>query len=311
MYNKNSKQALASYIKNLSEVFMMILQTSPKESFDFSIIRENLYCTVDGVRINSDKDAIVRTDTLEPIGYVSKQDKNYYNLVYHTELVENVRAALADMEIQTRESTKLTKNGARLYHTIDFPDVKIEPVVGDFVNMRVIVRNSYDGSGKVGFELGGNRLICSNGMRAYKKAFFMLQKHSAQFLMDEVIEKFKNAVDTFQLEVAGFYKVLGNTPMEKMRGLAIIKHLIESKQIPERYGEAVGLIWLHPENSNEIISEINKEYTPALLTSEYDTARNLWTFYNAFTLILTHCVKSLERSRAMHDAIQNKLRTLI
>lgn len=275
------------------------------EKYDFQVVREGLYATVNGIRIESDKDLIVRPDTMQPLGIVGKDS---YNLITHNELVTSVNNALTDMGLDTEQKTTMTKNGSRLYHIIDFPSETVEPEVGDMVNMRAILRNSYDGSSKVGFELGGVRLVCSNGLKTFRKAFFVLQKHNSLFDMESVTAKFKNAVTMFHMEIAGFFKVLQGTPLDKMAGLAMVKRLLDEKLVPEKYANTIGQIWLNPQESNDIISEVNDESSVTMQNTELDKARNLWSWYNACTLVITHCIKSIERQAFIHDAVQKQLK---
>lgn len=308
------------------------MNTVQKEIFDFPIQRVPMYATVGDEQIKTDKDAIIRLDTMRQVGTVSAisqvtedvdgnevvKKMKYYKEITHTELVTEARTAISALGLAAKETTFLFNNGARMYHEFDFGNTGIEPSKGDFVTMKLTLTNSYDLSLQCGWELGGKRLVCSNGLIAFVKAFFEMKKHTGAFNMDITVENLKKAVDTFQTKVAAFYTTMAETPVTQEAGKGIITDMVERKILPEKYGTLVHTMWEHPEKGNEIIPALGADgkivqgdYQTVLASTQYDTARNLWVLYNAFTLILSHYVMALERRRLIHVNIQNHLKTLM
>ncbi len=236
----------------------------------------------------------------------------------HKELVYAAREAIDKLGLQAIESDYLVNDGAKMYHHFDFPDTTIEPVVGDFVSMRLTLGNSYDLTKMAGFELGGKRLVCTNGLTSFQKAFFYMKKHAGVFTIDDTVKNMQVALDTFRVKVLGFYKILGDTRLSVAAGMKVIQDFIDDKTLPEKYGEMVQTVWEKPSDANKVIAErdddnkiIPNTYRTIMADPALDKARTLWTFYNAFTLILTHAVVSIERRMLIHQAVQRKLQAMV
>lgn len=306
-----------------------------KDVFDFPVEQLPTIVNIGGEEIRTERDAIVRTDTNTILGYVSSDaiyrttrkgkvieiPRNYYKLIKHTELVQGARDAIKALGFAPTESTTLMGGGARLIHEFRFDDVVIEPIPGDFINMKLEVINSYDTTKGIGFNLGGERRGCTNGLIAFQKAFFTMNKHTGGFDMDITMSNLKKAIEMFYGHVSGFYKLMGNTPLSVSAGIAIIKEFMETglqgTKLPEKYGFAVEAVWENPLVANEIVPEqdvngiVEGAFKTVTSNPSLDEARTVWAFYNAFTLIFTHYVASVERRVLLHQALQNKITSLV
>lgn len=208
-----------------------------------------------------DRDAIVRTDTEEVLGIVSKE----YNLVKHADAVKAAETVLAKSGHFFKADEKMTHNGSRLYMTYRFPDVSIE--VGrtsdgrpDTVNPQLIVTNSYDGLLKFGFILGAFRFVCSNGLVIGHDIFEIHKKHTSGLDIEAVEEKAGRANHFFFNDVIPKYKELTHREVnveEKMKD-------IQKKGFPKRLSEKI---------AEKIVTKA--------ITSE-------WNLYNEYTTFLTH-----------------------
>jgi hypothetical protein len=303
-----------------------------KEVFDFPVERVPSHVFVDGKSIKTDRDCIVRMDTKKIIGYVSAetikratmdgQEENirrgYYKVVTHTELVTEAREAIRELNLIPKETSYMLHNGGRLFHQFDFPQEIIAPAPNDFINMRLTLVNSYDLSRPCGWELGGLRLVCTNGLVAFKKAFFEMKKHAGSFSMDYTINSLKQALNTFRNDMQNYYAKLADTTIVPSVGTLMIKDMVEKKQLPEKYGLAIEKVWEDPKNANMVIPETNAKgetipntYVKVMDDVSLDFGRNLWTLYNAFTLILTHYVVSIERRMVIHAYVQARLNKMM
>jgi hypothetical protein len=308
------------------------MTTTAKEIFDFPVKRVPMTSKVGNQVIYAEKDMIVRTDTMKPIGYVSaaevhrdtadggtvKVSRDYYKVVEHAEVVMAAREALLALDMEAKENTFLLQDGGRMLHQFDFPNEGVAPAKGDWITMRLTVINSYDLSRPVGFELGGMRQVCTNGLIAFRRAFYEMRKHSGGFDLEKIMENMKRATETFRMEMLGFYKLMGKTPLDVAIGTAIIRDLVAKKTLPERYGEAIEAVWEDPDKANSVIPAtdaagkvIAGQYQHVMGDTRLDHARTVWAFYNAFTLILTHYVASLERRMLIHQAVQHKVAGLV
>lgn len=114
--------------------------------------------------------AVQRTDNRAVLGIVS--DK--YKILPHAQVVENFREAMGAKCI---EHVRVTKGGARLFLSYTFPGEKIEVAQGDFINLKLVAVNSYDGSRMLQVTFGGERLVCSNGMIGFAKLVNIEERH--------------------------------------------------------------------------------------------------------------------------------------
>ena len=121
--------------------------------------------------------AVVRTDTLQTIGVVSKK----YTLLPHAEVIDTLRETLKGQEVE--EKILLTHNGARMYLEMTLPEITLK-VDGDMIAMRLVVSNSYDGSRKVNIAFGAYRLVCSNGMIVGHKLLSLTQRHVGEISLE-------------------------------------------------------------------------------------------------------------------------------
>lgn len=306
-------------------------KVSTVEEFDFPIERIPLVANIKGANIRTDKDCIVRTDKDEIIGYVSakdivkvgddgsekKEEQKYYAVIPHGEVVGKAREIINSLGLPFTEKTTMTNNGARLYHQFDFPTEQIEipkslVSVGDFVNMRITLTNSYDLSRKAGYEVGGLRKVCANGLMLFKSAFFYMYKHTGNFVFDKAVEELNKGIQSFRVDMLKQFEQLQETSLTQADGSVIISELKKANVLPEKYSNAVQKIWDNPENANRVVPILDAEgneigYEEVMSDPDMDKARNLWTFYNAITLILTHMVLSHERRILMYQQVQKRI----
>src|SRR4051812_12153685 len=76
--------------------------------------------------------AVVRTDTMRPIGIVSKK----YALLPHADVIDTLRESFKGQEVQKK--VVVTHGGARMYVEIILPNVTLK-VEGDEIAMRLVV----------------------------------------------------------------------------------------------------------------------------------------------------------------------------
>jgi len=304
-----------------------------REIFDFPIERLPSYVNVGGTQVKTKRDCIVRTDTKKIIGYVSAEtiekvnrlngtienvNRGYYKVVPHMELVTEARQAIGELGVVPKETSYMLHEGGRLYHQFDFPGETIAPVPNDLVSMRLTLVNSYDLSRPCGWELGGLRLVCTNGLVAFKRAFFEMRKHAGSFSMDHTIKNLKNAIITFKGDMRDYYAQLADTDIATSTGTEVITEMVHKGYMPEKYGKLIEEVWEHPERANSVIPEVDSKgkaiegsYVTVMEDVSLDKARNLWTLYNAFTLILTHYIVSIEVRMKLHAIVQTKLNAMV
>lgn len=208
-----------------------------------------------------DRKAVLRTDTLIPLGIVSTK----YELLKHADVINGFRDALKDQHYN--ETIKLAKNGAQLYATYSLPEHKVEVRKNDVISLQFIVKNSYDGTNALHITLGAFRVVCTNGMIIGKKFFTFSQKHigSEAGVVDSSVLKDKvNMIATQFAKTLPIMQDMAETPVT-----IDPDELFDHKKI-----------------------KIPK-YLLAFAAEEYRNAQDLslWGFYNSLTYAITHHMK--------------------
>jgi len=208
------------------------------------------------------KFAVVREDNGETLGIVSGQ----YGLLKHETVVNSFRNLLKGQKFE--EKIEVQRNGALLFTTYTFKETQIEVKKGDFVSMRLVAKNSYDGTRSFQMLLGAFRLVCSNGMIIGKEIFSFNQKHYADVAN----------VDSDMLKAK--FGVLSTNFGDSLKTIQVMT----KKTLP-----------------GSITTIVEKEFEgkpfPAYLiktaVDNYDKQpdKTVWGYYNALTASITHSMK--------------------
>ncbi len=229
------------------------------KEYDFPVRTEPLFA---GELAIPNKIAVIREDTNEPLGIVSK----HYGLLEHKEVVNSFRNILKGQKVE--EKIELQKNGARLFVTYTFPNSEMKIAKEDLVTMRLIAINSYDSSSSFRIMLGAFRLVCSNGMIIGRHFFKYNQRHFVDNIQIDTSElkenltlltsKFKNSLPIMQ-------KMFDTKLSQNITN--IIENEVKNKNLSKYLGE-----------------EAKKYY-------EKNSDYSVWGYYNALTYSITHEMK--------------------
>lgn len=137
----------------------------------------------DSGKLVKGKKAIVRVDTGEVLGLVSKK----YKLVKHQEVINSVNRLTEEFEIEDSQ-LNLCKSGSVMFVKL-ITNVSFEPEVGDVVKFGLQIYNSYNGVLPVGVLLIAYRLKCKNGMTAPETMTSFFVKHFAALDLGEIRRK--------------------------------------------------------------------------------------------------------------------------
>ena len=227
-----------------------------------------------------------RTDTGQVLGVTS--DK--YGLLLNTDLVKTVDEVLTNKGLDYERQITVARDGATMYGRYEFPnELRKVQKVGDEMGMRITIRNSYDRTSFAGLELGMLRLVCTNGMKAMRRAFGFNQKHSRKLSLDGVSDAIDRAVKAFD-EVGGEFTKLSEVPVNDTIGDYVLKNLTSDKILSEKLREEIVKVWLNPPFPE-------------------DKKRNLYNLYNAGTAYLTHDLQT-ERFEYANELNRKLLKTL-
>lgn len=212
--------------------------------------------------------AVVRTDTMTPLGIVS--DK--YAFMEHKVVVDGFRKALKGQEV--KESISLQRNGAQLFMKYTFPRVQGEVQKGDIVGMQLLARNSYDGSSKLQLSLGAVRLVCENGMVMNKSFMEFSQKHIGQ---DSTLE-IEEVSDKIGALVHKFEEVMPLMTQMSRKKMADDEKMFDPKKLKL------------------------PSYLMKIAEEEYNRAgdKTVWGFYNGLTYAITHKMRKESPGHAEH-----------
>ena len=241
-------------------------------NWDYEVVQERLK------RPNGKQSKIfsnVRTDTGEELGYSTER----YGIVQNADLLSKAESAFDSRGIKYERNVYATNDGAKLRAVYDLQGEQFRttvPMVGDIMNYRLTVQNSFDRTLRVSFALGLMRLVCLNGMQTMEKDIDMVSKHSTKLNLDNLITD--SALDNalaFLKESGNVYGQLAATKLDDEKGLNILTNLTKKKVMSEKVRERVAGIW---SNRGDLLRTNN-------------TDPNLYNLYNSVTQHLTDDVE--------------------
>ncbi len=159
-------------------------------NYDFNVSTQPVFCNDKQI---SGRRAVVREDTNEVFNIVSDQ----YKVIHHREVID----LFDNIDCLERNNTKFCYNGAVMFTEYNFKDIEksIAVDVGDIVDFNVRVFNSYNLMTGIGYEIRGNRLICSNGMAIPKRISAQTFKHFQSIdltrLKNDIMIKFNKSIN--------------------------------------------------------------------------------------------------------------------
>lgn len=135
--------------------------------------------------------------------------KNQYKLTKHKDayntanqiINELATEGLINIEGAVIKDSCLYKGG-RTIREYFFPNELIK-INGDYIAMRLVIINSYDGSTNFSVQVGGFRLVCCNGIVSGDKIVSLNAQHSSGFQLGQIRGKLRTAIK--QYKIAGEY----------------------------------------------------------------------------------------------------------
>jgi len=222
--------------------------------------------------------------------YVYDVVTNRYEIVRHEEVVDAVKKALDNYEIQpTWFDIRLSgKQGARMFVKVLWHETTVN---GDELQLGMLVTNSYDRSMGIGAGGFGLRIACQNQMVFGREIAFEYTLHTKNVherlteMMPNILEKLEGIVNVVELAMSD---------MVTLREVAeLIQKLYLGKKRTERLLQAIAS-YIDRETADllrkelEALEKADKEEKLARLAAleDYDAPR--WWMYNAFTETFTH-----------------------
>ena len=240
-----------------------------REAWDFPVEMEPLF-TGEGIEAPNTM-AIVRKDTNQILGTHSKR----YNLIPHDDIINKTMDAIADANISKDFKTKFEvfENGAKLRGEILFPDINIEPVVGDYSSFRIEFYSSYDAAWPYAHVTQAFRWWCANGCTTADTFASTRRKHTKNLVIEADTAKMKASVSDFMGLESKWKEWMGISVTETSAEYFFKKTLAKTFSHTSKFK--------HNETQLEKLME-------QFHSEKAKLGRNKWALYNTMTAWATH-----------------------
>jgi hypothetical protein len=206
-----------------------------------------------------------RTDTGVIIGVTSER----YGIVQNSAFTDSIENGFRDIGLSyTKRDAIVTRWGARSHIEYEFNTRTAIVAKGDTVALRIIARNSFDGTSKSSISVGAVRLVCLNGMTSFKQDLSMSVRHTTNVSPAFVNQVLQQAMSEWA-ELNNVWANMARINVTQQQGYTIIENLTKRGIYAERFAKAVTDVWARP-------------------SYREDEGRNIWNLYNAHTQVLTH-----------------------
>ena len=155
--------------------------------------------------------AVVREDTGQPLAVVSDR----YTLVPHQTILDAVDASLTTLDVgPVPRGIYVDRGGARLRAVYKFPALTQAIARGDEVCPCLQVRNTYDGTSRIGLHIGAFRFVCTNlavgGGGVFAGGFMAV--HAGEIPIEAVAEELASYLRGFDT-IADLYRAWQDMPV--------------------------------------------------------------------------------------------------
>jgi len=206
-----------------------------------------------------------RTDTGVIIGVTSER----YGIVQNSAFTDSIENGFRDVGLSfSKRDAIVTRWGARSHIEYEFNTRTAVVAKGDTVALRIIARNSFDGTSKSSISVGAVRLVCLNGMTSFKQDLSMSVRHTTNVSPAFVNQVLQQAMSEWA-ELNNVWANMTRVSLTQQQGYTIIDNLTKRGIYAERFAKAVTDVWARP-------------------SYREDEGRNIWNLYNAHTQVLTH-----------------------
>ncbi|MEX2258277.1 MAG: DUF932 domain-containing protein [Woeseia sp.] len=147
-------------------------------------------------RSASDYQAIVRTDTNAVLGIHGRAYKVVPNEPLFRGFDEALQASDLDLSGLTIDD-HVNYGGRRVIRNYRFPTITTEPRIGDIVELRISVINSFDSGNAFAAQVGGMRLWCLNGAVSPQGSASVYGRHTSGFDNARALTKINEAIERY------------------------------------------------------------------------------------------------------------------
>lgn len=216
---------------------------------DFPVALKPLYHgTPESFQSVANRLAVVREDTGAAIAVVSDR----YTLVPHQRILEIVEDAIAPLDAgPAPRGIYVDRGGARMRALFKFPALAQPVTTGDDICPCLKIQNTYDGTARIGVQIGAFRFVCTNlavgGGGVFAGGFMSI--HAGEVPVEQVGRQLASYLSGFMAIVALYaawadqavdWEALTEIvrPIPKRAAEAIQKQAIGARSVYEVYGAA-------------------------------------------------------------------------
>ena len=202
---------------------------------DFPVSLVPVECGTNGIRRPiPHRLAVVREDTGDALAVVSDR----YTLVKHQTILDAVDAALAPLDLgPVPRGLYVDRGGARMRAIYKFPALAQSISRGDEICPCLQVRNTYDGTSRIGLHIGAFRFVCTNlavgGGGVFAGGFMAV--HAGEIPIDGVTEELASYLGGFDA-IATLYRRWQDEPIQPAQLRSVFEQELAGR--PDALGEA-------------------------------------------------------------------------
>lgn len=200
-----------------------------------------------------------------------------YQVVENGRWVEQFEDYLKDSDVKFIRSNAMTnRTGSQFSARYRFPDIRANfgerqtnfGTVPDDVELAINLWNSYDGSSTAGFDVGGFRLICLNGLRVFEQLYKWSRKHMGEEeIVNQMLISFDTVKKLFIEKLVPSWQAMRDADFDN----TIAFNLVQKLELSKLYRKKLGLMWYQKKQLNQL--------------------NTMWDFYNLITAFTTHYVE--------------------
>jgi hypothetical protein len=244
-------------------------------SSSFFKVREERLTTMGGIQVPGKK-VIVAAETGQPIAVVGEKYKTVTNEEVFTSFVDIL--GRSDLNLDgAKVETEFSHEGARTFAQLILPAHQIQIGENDPTALRIIAKNSYDGSTAFSVQAGGYRFVCSNGQVMGDNISYFKSKHVPSLDVKLAGKHISRVLDSFEQSREWFEKlrVAKVTDSQAYDALAHASRNTEAKRL--------GL----PSNKDDMPRAM-KALFESWVTHKTTMGTTGWALYNTLTHFSTH-----------------------
>jgi hypothetical protein len=199
-----------------------------------------------------------------------------YKLVHHESVIAKVAEAVGNLpEFGTPcWNLRLPAAGAKMVLEVKFPEVKYEVRVGDIINPKISVRQSYDLQWKMRSDFGAYRVVCSNGLTIGEKVFTYVNRHISTLDVGLMVEGIQTGMERFS------------------ENIGLWKKWADKKVLPSAYDTIWEELPFSP-TEREKMEALPEADTKLLLPDAlHKEVLTVWDFHNVVTQFVSHNLES-------------------